>query len=94
MMAIERLTAEDEMMLYFVGARLIEVFPLVQLLGTVSLAVGAMSYAGQFAIMAVADREGYPDLDVFASGVRHELGALTATTLAARKQYETAGGAR
>lgn len=78
---------------YFAGARLIEVFPLVQLLGTVSLAVGAMSYAGQFAIMAVADRDGYPDLEVFATGVRDELSALAAQALAAN-QHETAGGAR
>jgi diacylglycerol O-acyltransferase len=75
--------------LYFAGARLIEVFPLVQLLGTVSLAVGAMSYAGQLAIMAVADRDGYPDLDVFADGVRHELGALAATALAAQQEETT-----
>jgi diacylglycerol O-acyltransferase / wax synthase len=79
--------------LYFAGARLVEVFPLVQLLGTVSLAVGALSYAGQLAITALADRDGYPDLGVFADGVRHELGALAATALAAQ-ELQTAGGAR
>lgn len=59
--------------LYFAGAQLLEVFPLVQLLGTVSLAVAAISYAGQFNIMVIADRESYPDLDVFVAGVRDEL---------------------
>jgi len=63
--------------LYFAGAQLLEVFPLVQLLGTVSLAVGAMSYAGQFNIMVVADRDAYPDLDVFVAGVQDELRAFT-----------------
>jgi diacylglycerol O-acyltransferase / wax synthase len=59
-------------------ACLLEVFPLFQLIGTVSLAVGAMSYAGQFNIMAVADRDAYPDLDVFAVGLRDKLRAFSA----------------
>jgi len=32
--------------------------------------------AGQFNITAVADRDTYPDLEVFAAGVREELHAL------------------
>jgi diacylglycerol O-acyltransferase / wax synthase len=67
-----------ELPLYFAGARLVEVFPLVQLIGTVSLAVGAMSYAGQFSIMVVADADAYPDLGVFVTGARDELQALSA----------------
>jgi diacylglycerol O-acyltransferase / wax synthase len=63
---------------YFAGARLLEVFPLVQLIGTVSLAVGGMSYAGQFNIMAVADLDAFPDLEVFAAGTRDDLAALGA----------------
>jgi diacylglycerol O-acyltransferase / wax synthase len=63
---------------YFAGARLLEVFPMVQLIGTVSLAAGAMSYAGQFNIMAVADLDAYPDLDIFAAGTGDELRALGA----------------
>ena len=50
--------------LYFAGAQLIEVFPLVNLLGTESLGVGALSYAGQFNVLAVADADTYPDIDV------------------------------
>jgi diacylglycerol O-acyltransferase len=62
--------------LYFAGARLLEVFPMVQLLGKNSLTVGAMSYAGRFNMMVVADRDAYPDLDVFVSGMQTELSAL------------------
>jgi diacylglycerol O-acyltransferase len=62
--------------LYFAGARLLEVFPVLPLIAKVSLGVGAMSYAGQFNITAVADKEAYPDLDVFTAGVRAELQAL------------------
>lgn len=65
-----------EMPLYLAGARLLEVFPMIQLLGTVTLAVGGMSYAGQFNVMAVADAQGYPDIGIFARGVHEELRAL------------------
>jgi hypothetical protein len=63
---------------YFAGARLVEVFPLAPLIGKVSLAVAAMSYAGQFNIMVIADRDAYPDVDIFVAGVQDELRALTA----------------
>jgi hypothetical protein len=66
--------------LYFAGARLIEVFPLLNLLGTESLGVGALSYAGQFNVMAVGDADVYPDIEVFAAGARDDLGALAAAT--------------
>ena len=61
---------------YFAGARLLEVFPIAPLIGKVSLAVTAMSYAGQFNITVIADRDGYPDLDIFIAGVQEELQAL------------------
>jgi diacylglycerol O-acyltransferase / wax synthase len=67
-----------EMPLYLAGARLLEVFPMVQLIGKVSLAVGAMSYAGQFNVMAVADNDAYPDIDVFTASAENELRTLAA----------------
>ena len=66
--------------LYFAGARLIEVFPLLNLLGNESLGVGALSYAGQFNIMAVGDADTYPDIDVFAASAHDDLCALAETT--------------
>ena len=54
--------AGPQVPLYFAGARLLEVFPVLPLLAKVSLAVGALSYAGQFNIMVVADRVICPDL--------------------------------
>jgi diacylglycerol O-acyltransferase / wax synthase len=68
-----------EFPLYLAGARLLEVFPVLPLIGSVSLGVGAMSYAGQFNIAAVADRDAYPDLNIFAAGVRDELHVLETT---------------
>jgi hypothetical protein len=66
---------------FFVGAPLLEVFPVVPIWGNVSVGVGALSYAGQFNITAVADREACPDLDVFAQGVRSSLERLAAALL-------------
>jgi WS/DGAT/MGAT family acyltransferase len=63
--------------LFFAGARLLEVFPLVNLVGNVTLGVGAVSYAGQFGILAVGDADTYPDLDIFAAAARTELRALS-----------------
>lgn len=46
------------------------------LVSNISLGVAVLSYAGQFAITIVADRGTYPELDVFAAGMRNELQAL------------------
>ena len=66
--------------LYFAGAQLIEVFPLLNLLGNESLGVGALSYAEQFNVMAVGDADAYPDIEIFAAGARDELRALAEST--------------
>lgn len=44
------------------------------------LGVGAMSYAGAFNIMAVADRDTFPDVEVFAESARHEVRVLALAT--------------
>jgi diacylglycerol O-acyltransferase / wax synthase len=69
--------------LYFAGAQVLEVFPLVNLIGTVSLGVAALSYAGTFNITIVADADTYPDLEEFARGARTALEALAARSSAA-----------
>jgi diacylglycerol O-acyltransferase / wax synthase len=70
--------------LYFAGAKLIEVFPLVNLLGTESLGVGALSYAGQFNVMVVGDADTYPDIEVFVASMRDDLRALIESTARVR----------
>lgn len=62
--------------LYLAGARVIEVFPVLPLIGNVALGVGAVTYAGTFSIGITADRDAFPDLDLFVSGMRAELDAL------------------
>lgn len=66
--------------LYFAGTQLIELSPLLNLLGTESLGVGALSYAGQFNVMVIADADAYPDIDVFAACARDELHGLIEST--------------
>jgi len=59
----------------------LELFPVVPILGNVSIGVGALSYAGQFNVTAVADREICPDLEIFAEGMRRSLDALADSVL-------------
>ena len=68
--------------LYLAGAPLLEVFPLIAIAGNMTLGVGVMSYAGQLNLTAVADRDGCPDVEVFADGVRRTLEELARSVAA------------
>jgi diacylglycerol O-acyltransferase / wax synthase len=74
--------------LYLAGAPLLEVFPIVPIMGNVSIGVGALSYAGQFNLTAVADRERCPDLEVFIDGARRCLDTLAASVLLPTASWE------
>jgi diacylglycerol O-acyltransferase / wax synthase len=67
--------------LYFAGSPMLELFPLVPITANVSIGVGALSYAGQFNITVVADRELCPDLEVFVDGAKRSLDALHQSVL-------------
>jgi WS/DGAT/MGAT family acyltransferase len=62
--------------LYFAGALLLEMFPIVPIAGNMTIGIGALSYAGHFNITVIADRDLCPDLAVFIAGVRKSLDAL------------------
>ena len=62
------------------GARILEVFPILPLVANGPLGIGAVSYAGTLNIGISADRDAYPDLDVFATAVRDDLHVLALTT--------------
>ncbi len=62
--------------LYLAGARVLEVMPVLPLIGRVALGVGAISYAGDFTIGVTADRDAFPDLEVLVSGIHDELAEL------------------
>jgi WS/DGAT/MGAT family acyltransferase len=67
---------------YLAGASVLEVLPVLALMGNVTLGVGGISYAGQFTITATADSDTYPDLDVFVAGVQEDLDAMAAARVA------------
>ena len=78
--------------LHLAGARLLEVFPLLNQLGNQTLGVGALSYADRFGILAVADRDAVPDLDAFAAGAQEELRSLAASAGRRPKEATAAAG--
>ena len=55
--------------LYFAGAPIRELFPLVPITANLSIGVGALSYADQFNITVVADLQLCPDVEIFVDGV-------------------------
>ena len=68
--------------LYLAGAPLLEVFPLLPPMGNLTLVVAALSYARQLNLLAAADRDSCPDVEVFAYGVRAALDDLAPPALA------------
>lgn len=62
--------------LYLGPALIHEMFPLVPLVGNVTIGIGAASYAGQFNVAVVADHDACPDIDVFVAGIRRCLDEL------------------
>jgi diacylglycerol O-acyltransferase / wax synthase len=66
---------------YFAGARLLELFPMMPTMGNLTLVVAVLSYDGQLNLTAVADRDGCPDIEVFAQGVRDALDDLARSGL-------------
>jgi WS/DGAT/MGAT family acyltransferase len=62
--------------LYALGAKLLEIFPIVPLAGNQSLGVAAMSYEGQLNLGVFADPDACPDVDAFCQGARSTLRVL------------------
>jgi diacylglycerol O-acyltransferase len=65
---------------YLAGRPLLEVFPLIPIMGNCTVGVGVLSYAGQLNFTVVADTDTAPDVAVLAEGVRNALEAMAART--------------
>ena len=78
--------------LYAMGARMLEVFPVVPLAGNLSVGIAAFSYGNQLSVGILADRDGCADIDVLASGIRRGFSAIVAAATATATA--TAPGAR
>jgi diacylglycerol O-acyltransferase / wax synthase len=79
--------------LHVAGARLLELFPMLPTMGNLTLVVAAVSYAGQLNLTAVADRDGCPDVEVFAQGVRSALEDLARSVLVPAAEQSVSGAA-
>jgi WS/DGAT/MGAT family acyltransferase len=66
--------------LYLDRAPLLEVFPVVPIMGNLTLGVGALSYAGQLNLTVVADRDACPDVQIFVESARSSLDELARST--------------
>jgi hypothetical protein len=67
--------------LYLAGARILELFPMMPVMGNLTLVVAVLSYAGQLSLAAVADHVRCPDLEIFTHGVRRTLDDLARLVL-------------
>jgi diacylglycerol O-acyltransferase len=67
--------------LYLAGAPLLELFPMMPVMGNLTLVIAVLSYAGQLNLTATADHDACPDLQVFTEGVRSSLDDLARSAL-------------
>jgi WS/DGAT/MGAT family acyltransferase len=63
---------------YVLGARVLEILPIMRLFGNVGLTLCAFSYAGQISLVVTADAGAFPDLDVLMGGMEREWHTLIA----------------
>jgi hypothetical protein len=66
--------------LYAMGARMLDMFPVVPLAGGQAVAVGVTSYDGAVHYGLTADRDAMADVDVLAAALTDSLAELVATT--------------
>jgi WS/DGAT/MGAT family acyltransferase len=76
--------------LYLLGARMLEAFPIVPLVGNLSVGVAVLSYAGALNVGLTADRATCPDLGVLVEGIETSLHRLCAGS----GSHLTTGGSR
>jgi hypothetical protein len=61
---------------YMLGARILEVLPIIELVGNIGLTLCAFSYAGQMFMVVTADAKSFPDLDALQEGMERDWQAL------------------
>ena len=70
--------------LYALGARMLEAFPLVPLVGNQALGVAALSYLDQLNVGVLADPAVCPDVDAFCDGMNEAFRGLSSQSDQAR----------
>jgi diacylglycerol O-acyltransferase len=75
--------------LYCLGARVLDVYPIVPLAHNLTIGIAIMSYCGRLDFGLLGDRDRVPDLEVLARGIEDAFADLTKV---AREQQIGAGG--
>ena len=58
--------------MYLLGAPILEILPIIQLVGNIGLTLCAFSYAGRLSLVVTADATGFSDLDVLIDGMERD----------------------
>jgi WS/DGAT/MGAT family acyltransferase len=74
---------------YVLGARILDILPIIDLEGNIGVTLCALSYAGRVFLVVTADAAGFPDLDVLMAGMEREWDDLTGGALPARTPVAT-----
>jgi WS/DGAT/MGAT family acyltransferase len=61
---------------YMLGARIVDILPIVQLIGNIGLTLCAFSYSGRMYLVVTADASAFPDLEVLMAGMERDWNAL------------------
>ena len=70
---------------YFFGARILEILPIIELVGNIGLTLCAFSYCGEMYLVVTADKQAFPDIDSLVDGMEHDWQALAHGTGADRR---------
>lgn len=57
---------------YMLGARILEILPIIELVGNIGLTLCAFSYTGQIFLVVTADARAFPDLEVLMAGMEQD----------------------
>jgi diacylglycerol O-acyltransferase len=68
--------------MYVLGAPILEILPIIELVGNIGLTHAAFSYAGRVSLVITADARGFPDVDELIRGMEREWNALSAARAA------------
>jgi hypothetical protein len=63
---------------YFSGARILEILPIIELVGNIGLTLCAFSYCGEMYLVVTADEQAFPDLDLLMEGMEQDWLMLSA----------------
>ncbi len=62
---------------YLLGARVLEVLPIIELVGNIGLTLAAFSYAGEMFMVVTADATAFPDVNILMDGMERDWHTLT-----------------